>query len=150
MTATGTGSGHIIDKRFDELSALEFHDIMALRCDVFVVEQACAYHELDGRDIEPGTRHVWIAGDVGVAAYARSLDDGNSTTRIGRVVASLDHRGNGYAKRLVKHLIDANANTTLVLDAQSYLVGWYEALGFAASGPEFVEDGIPHVPMQRA
>jgi ElaA protein len=35
----------------------------------------------------------------------------------------------------------------VVLDAQSYLAGWYERFGFVADGPEFVEDGIPHVPM---
>ena len=37
-----------------------------------------------------------------------------------------------------------------VLDAQSYLAHWYARFGYEASGPEFVEDGIPHVPMRRA
>ena len=37
----------------------------------------------------------------------------------------------------------------MVLDAQTYLRAWYERFGFAVSGPEFVEDGIPHQPMRR-
>ena len=42
------------------------------------------------------------------------------------------------------------AGCAVVLDAQSYLVGWYARFGFTPDGPEFVEDGIPHVPMRRA
>ena len=70
----------IADRRFGELSARELHDIVRLRCDVFVVEQRCPYPELDGRDTEAGTRHVWITGNSDdadpIAAYARLLDDG--------------------------------------------------------------------------
>jgi ElaA protein len=29
------------------------------------------------------------------------------------------------------------------------VVSLYERYGFRATGPEFVEDGIPHVPMRR-
>jgi ElaA protein len=36
-----------------------------------------------------------------------------------------------------------------VLDAQSPLAGWYATFGYEQSGDEFVEDGIPHVPMRR-
>ena len=66
--------------------------------------------------------------------------------RIGRVVTAPRFRGNGLAARLVAHLSDA-IDGRIVLDAQSYLVGWYEQLGFVVAGLEFVEDGIPHVPM---
>ena len=48
----------INDRSFDELDAPTLHDILRLRVDVFVVEQACAYPELDGRDVEPATRHI--------------------------------------------------------------------------------------------
>jgi ElaA protein len=36
------------------------------------------------------------------------------------------------------------------LDAQANLVEFYRSLGFEVTGPEFLEDGIPHVPMWRA
>ena len=36
------------------------------------------------------------------------------------------------------------------LDAQSYLEGWYRRFGYVTTGPEFLDDGIPHVPMRRS
>lgn len=138
----------VIDRPFADLTASEFHDILKLRIDVFVVEQECAYRELDGRDTERGTRHVWLADASGPTAYVRLLDDGDAR-RIGRVVTRPDARGSGVAGQLVDYLVSASAGPW-VLDAQSYLAEWYSARGFDASGPEFVEDGIPHVPMRRA
>jgi len=37
-------------KRFSEFSLVEFHDLIALRIDVFIIEQDCPYQELDGKD----------------------------------------------------------------------------------------------------
>ena len=142
----------IADRRFGELSARELHDIVRLRCDVFVVEQRCPYPELDGRDTEAGTRHVWIAGNSDdadpIAAYARLLDDGGGTARIGRVVTAVKQRGEGLAAQLVDYLV-ASHDGDLVLDAQSYLLDWYVARGFVRNGYDFVEDGIAHTPMRR-
>lgn len=142
-------SGSPIDDRsFDDLTTRQLHDIIRLRVDVFVVEQECAYAELDGRDIDPTTRHVWIAdADDRPRAYLRLLDDGGNR-RIGRVVVRPDARSAGLARALVGHAIEAHPGPW-VLDAQTYLVGWYERLGFTATGPEFLEDGIPHIPMRR-
>ena len=142
-------SGSLIeDRSFDDLTTRQLHDLVRLRVDVFVVEQDCAYAELDGRDIDPTTRHVWIAdADDRPRAYLRLLDDGGQR-RIGRVVVRQDARSAGLARILVEHAIEAHVGPW-VLDAQTYLVDWYERLGFAATGPEFIEDGIPHVPMGR-
>lgn len=137
----------IEDRSFADLTVHQFHDLLRLRIDVFVVEQDCAYPELDGRDAEPATRHVWTADDAGPTAYVRLLDDGDER-RIGRVVTRADARGDGLAGRLVDHVLATSA-APWVLDAQTHLTGWYEARGFAATGPEYVEDGIPHVPMRR-
>ncbi len=49
---------------------------------------------------------------------------------------------------LVDHAV-ATSPGPWVLDAQSHLADWYEERGFVAAGPEFIEDGIPHVPMRR-
>ena len=137
----------IIDRRLSELSAGELHDILKLRVDVFVVEQACPYPEIDGRDNEATTRHVWTSDGRGLSAYARLLDDGDSR-RIGRVATRVDARGAGLAGLLVEHLLTTSEGPW-VIDAQTRLQDWYRAREFVVVGPEFVEDGIPHVPMRR-
>lgn len=139
----------VISKHFDELTTLEFHDLLRLRIDVFVVEQTCPYPELDGRDIEPDTEHHWTTFDDGTpSCYARTLDDGDAT-RIGRVVTASAARGGGLAAALMTYLVDRYHDRPLVLDAQSHLADWYRRFGFEPDGDEFVEDGIPHVPMRR-
>jgi ElaA protein len=137
----------IQDRSFAKLTTQELHDIVRLRVDVFVVEQECPYPELDGRDTEPGTRHVWMADDVGVVAYLRVLDD-DTETRIGRVVTRDESRSGGFAGALLDHVLETSEGPW-VLDAQTYLVGWYRKRGFDDDGEEYVEDGIPHLPMRR-
>jgi len=139
----------IHDHAFAELDTSTFHDIVRLRVDVFVVEQACPYPELDGRDTEAPTRHIWVAlpESAAPAAYLRLLHEPGGR-RVGRVVTHPDHRGLGLAGLLVDHVI-ARYQGDLTLDAQSHLVDWYAARGFAPTGPEFLDDGIPHVPMAR-
>jgi ElaA protein len=144
------GTPTVVSRRFDELTALEFHDLVRLRTDVFVVEQACPYPELDGRDVEPSTEHHWIAGGgLTVACYARTLSDPGGVVRIGRVVTARAARSRGLAALMMRVLIDRHGDAPLVLDAQSHLAGWYATFGFARAGDEFVEDGIPHLPMRR-
>jgi len=92
---------------FEELSVERLYEILRLRVEVFVVEQQCAYSEIDALDSE--ALHLWID----------------------------DHDG-------------LTTNGPWVLSAQSYLCDWYIQLGFVPSGPEFDEDGIPHIPMRRA
>lgn len=138
----------ILDRRFGRLSARQFHEIMRLRVDVFVVEQECAYGELDGRDLEEATRHVWFEDDLGVQSYLRVLDDGIAR-RIGRVCTRASARSGGLARALLEHVLE-ETDGPWVLDAQSYLVSWYRDRGFVDDGDEFIdEDGIPHVPMRR-
>lgn len=123
--------------------------IWKLRQDVFVVEQKCPYPDLDGRDDEAGTRHVVLESDDGILlGYARVLDDG-STWRIGRVVVAATERGRGLADELVAAALEVSPDRDVVLDAQSPLADWYATFGFEVTGPEFLEDGIPHLPMRR-
>src|SRR5262249_1999518 len=62
--------------RFADLDTMTLYRLLKLRVDVFVVEQECAYPELDGRDIEPATVHLWAEQDGEIAGYLRILDDG--------------------------------------------------------------------------
>jgi len=133
---------------FADLTGLEVYGLCRLRVDVFVVEQQCPYPELDGRDLEPGTVHLWVESDGRVAATIRVLDDGD-TRAIGRVATAASFRGRGLAGRLVHEGIARCAGFPITLGAQAHLEGWYERFGFRRSGPGYVEDGIPHVPMRR-
>lgn len=138
----------IHDHRFRDLDPTTFHDLLKIRIDVFVVEQECPYAELDGRDTEPGTRHVWLEDISGPVAYLRVLLELDSSHRIGRVATLAAARGNGLAGRLLDH-VHATTPGRLVLDAQTHLVPWYTSLGYLPTGGEFLEDGIAHVPMAR-
>jgi ElaA protein len=133
---------------WDELTPREIHDLLKLRIDVFVVEQECWYPELDGRDVEAATEHVWTSDGLGPTAYLRVLSDGD-TRRVGRVCTRKDTRGAGLAGVLMREVLHRHGTGPVVLDAQSYLTPWYEKHGFAISGEEFLEDGIPHTPMRR-
>lgn len=149
---------HVIDKPFADLTTAELYAILRLRVDVFVVEQACPYAELDGRDVEPATRHLWVPArqpvtDVlrqtgGVSAYLRVLRDPEGV-RIGRVVTHPVARGGGLGRMLFQVAVDANSSERIDIDAQTYLRGWYESFGFHVAGDEFLDAGIPHIAMTR-
>jgi ElaA protein len=127
--------------------------LLQLRVEVFVVEQACPYQELDGRDLADTTRHFWLAPERGpedVVACLRLLEQPEGEFRIGRVCAGRQARGHGAARRLMEGALAEIRDAPCVLDAQSHLIGLYEAFGFEPSGAEFIEYGIPHVPMHRA
>jgi ElaA protein len=132
---------------FEELSNRDAYDAWRLRQDVFVVEQACPYPDLDGRDDEPGTRHVLLREGGPLLGYARVLDD-TDVWRIGRVLLTKEGRGRGLADHLMNAALVVTTGRDVVLDAQSPLAGWYATFGFEVDGPEFVEDGIPHLPMR--
>ena len=134
--------------RFAELTGAEVYALIRLRVDVFVVEQQCPYPELDGRDLEPATEHLWVAVDGEPVATLRVLDDGTSRA-IGRVATAAGWRGRGLAARLVEQVLADHGAAPLTLGAQAHLQGWYERFGFRRCGEPYVEDGIPHVPMRR-
>ncbi len=134
---------------FTALDAPTAYAVWKLRQDVFIVEQDCAYGDLDGRDDEPGTRHVLLRDDDDVLGYARVLDDVR-LWRIGRVALRRDARGRGLADHVMNTAVQICPDRDIVLDAQTPLVDWYATFGFEVDGDEFLEDGIPHTPMRRA
>jgi ElaA protein len=134
---------------FAELDTRTFHDLLRLRVDVFVVEQECPYPELDGRDVEPQTRHLWLADDDGPVAYLRILADPDGVARIGRVVVAGRGRGAGHGHRLMTEALALVGARPCVLAAQAHLADFYGRHGFVVDGPRYVEDGIPHLPMRR-
>lgn len=139
----------VCDRPTVEIDVPTLYRILQLRSQVFVVEQDCAYLDLDGRDLEPGCRQLWVEEGGAVVAVARVLPEpAAGATRIGRIVTAPGARGRGLAGQLIRHAL-ATAPGPWVLDAQAHLAEWYATFGFSVCGPEYVEDGIPHVPMRR-
>jgi ElaA protein len=143
-----------------DLDAGTLYRILQLRVDVFVVEQQCPFLELDGRDLEPGTRWLWATEDGAVIATLRILREDRGTARIGRVATARQARASGIATVLMRRALDfldsdaasagdLPAGIEVVLDAQSPLAGWYQRFGFEPAGAEYLEDGISHLPMRR-
>jgi ElaA protein len=142
-------SVRVLTTTVDELAPRTAYEVWRLRQQVFVVEQDCPYPDLDGRDLEEGTRHVVLLDDDTVLGTLRVLDDGDAA-RIGRVVVAPAGRGRGLAALLMDEAMSLCGDREVRLDAQSGLAGFYAAYGFEVTGPAFDEDGIRHVPMARA
>lgn len=130
-----------------DLTAAELSDLLALRAAVFVVEQGCAYADADGRDVGPGTSHLWWADDEGeVLACARLLVE-PSGWRLGRIATRADARGRGLAGQLITAALAATEGP-VVMGAQAHLADWYAMFGFVVDGDVYDDDGIPHIDMR--
>lgn len=145
-------SAEFVSAPLTSIAPETLYRILQLRTDVFVVEQNCAYPELDGRDLEPDCLQVWANDGDHVAATLRILQEENGL-RIGRVVANPEYRGTGVARQLFSYGLQEceriAPKAQIVLDAQVPVRGWYESFGFTAVGEEFLEDDIPHIHMIR-
>lgn len=139
-------------KPYQELTLNEFHDIIALRINVFVVEQDCPYQDLDGKDKK--SYHVICRDGKGdIVATARIVPPGISydSPSIGRVVIDESIRGNGIGHDLMKKCVDYSllefGNGMITISAQKHLEKYYGSHDFSSTGKEYLEDGIPHVEM---
>ncbi|WP_436770938.1 GNAT family N-acetyltransferase [Yinghuangia sp. YIM S09857] len=132
-----------------DLDVMVLYRLLRLRVDVFVVEQQCPYPDLDGRDLEPGARQLWLERGGEIAATLRLLRDVDGTARIGRLCAAKAERGSGAAVRLMEHALELVGDAPCILDAQEPLEDWYGRFGFRRAGETYLEDGIPHVEMRR-
>ena len=139
---------------FDELTARKLYDFLKLRVDVFIVEQDCPYHELDGLDQE--SIHMAYTENNQTLAYARLVPAGvkYEVPSIGRVIVHPDARSRGLAKELMAKSIDFILTEwqadEIQLQGQVYLKGFYESFGFVPVSEEYDEDGIPHIDMKLA
>ncbi len=137
-------------KRFDELSTAELYEILKLRNAVFIVEQNCAYQDIDGLD--ETAYHMWLEDENGIAAYVRLLPPGVrfDDSVIGRVIAV--RRRSGVGSQIVRTAQSAVREVfgtdSVTIEAQVYAREFYEKLGFVQQSGEFDEDGIPHILMR--
>jgi ElaA protein len=139
-------------KFYPELTLNEFHDIIALRLKAFVVEQNCAYLDLDGKDKK--SYHLICRDGFGnVVATARILPPGLSydEVAIGRVVIDESIRGKGIGhdlmKQSMKYAEEEFGKVPIRISAQKHLESYYNKHSFVSSGKEYLEDDIPHVEM---
>lgn len=137
-------------RRFDELSTAELYEILKLRNAVFIVEQNCAYQDIDGLD--ETAYHMWLEDENGIAAYVRLLPPGVrfDDSVIGRVIAV--RRRSGVGSQIVRTAQSAVREVfgtdSVTIEAQVYAREFYEKLGFVQQYDEFDEDGIPHILMR--
>lgn len=139
-------------KNFEELTRTELYKILAVRSEVFVVEQECAYQDIDGKDQK--SLHLWLEDSAGeVQAYCRILSSGLSypEASIGRVLVKESQRGKGTARKMLEQALDFLANAwrepSVRIEAQYYLRQFYASFGFIEDSEPFLEDGIKHVEM---
>ncbi len=145
---------------FADLSTHQLYEIMALRQDIFVVEQNCPYLDADGKDLSAW--HLQGRSETGeLVSYARILPAGSVCSRgggdetfpsIGRVVVARRWRRKGLGKELMRRAMAECSRlfgpATVEISAQKYLQRFYTELGFSPTGKEYLEDGIPHLQMR--
>lgn len=138
-------------KAFDQLSLQELYTILTLRTNVFVVEQACPYPEVDGKD--PNCLHLLGTINGELVAYLRILPAGlrYDKVSIGRVVIKPSHRGKGLGRLMMEQAIHCITNewkeSQIIIGAQAYLEKFYQSLGFEPVSEVYLEDDIPHLDM---
>jgi ElaA protein len=125
---------------------------MALRQEVFVVEQTCFYQDADGADLQ--ALHLLGYDGPVLVAYLRIIPAEyyrDHKTSIGRVVVKMSHRHTGLGKALFLRGLEQVAvlfgNVPVVISAQHRLLKFYTDLGFTAEGAVYLEDDIPHIKM---
>jgi ElaA protein len=144
---------HMSCLAFGDLNIYQLYQLLRLRQEVFVVEQDCVYLDADGFDTK-GWHVLGYDDDNLLIAYARILPKGTSYDdfiSLGRVVTAQHARRNGYARTLMlktlEYVEDLFGNQPIKISAQTYLIPFYESLGFQKTGAEYLEDGIPHIAM---
>lgn len=138
-------------KNFDELSKEELYQILAVRSEVFVLEQDCVYQDIDYKD----QKALHILGRKGnrLVAYSRvfNANDYFKYASIGRVLVDKSHRKYRYGHKMLEMSITAIYTNfqrqPILLSAQQYLIKFYNAHGFIEFGEGYMEDGIPHIKM---
>ena len=146
--------GHCLHRR--ELDTATLYELLALRTQVFVVEQNCPYLETDGQDLIGDTCHLLARDESGLMGYLRLLDPQHMEGEvvIGRVLTAERARGSGLGHRLMERaLVECGQRwpgAPVYLSAQAHLQGYYGRYGFVAVTEVYLEDDIPHIGMRRA
>jgi ElaA protein len=140
-------------KRFDQLNIDELYELIKFRLDIFVVEQRCAYSELDKKDRMAETHHLVAYQNSQIIAYARLLPPKASypESSIGRFAVITAQRRRGIGSTLMDKCLKQMSllwpDHDIRVSAQVHLKEFYENFGFTRTSDEYLEDGIPHIEM---
>ncbi len=144
----------LILKHFRDLELQELYKLLQLREAVFIVEQNCLYHDIDGKD--PYCYHLMAFENESLVSLTRIVPPTISYERyssIGRVVTHKDYRRKGLSRKLMERSIDECERLfpgyNIKISAQTYLIPFYESLQFEKTGTEYLEDDMPHQAMIR-
>ncbi len=138
-------------KKFNELNIEEIYKILALRNEIFIVEQECPYLDCDDKDLN--SYHLFLGENGEIVSYLRILEKGVSYDEIsiGRVAVKKSYRGKGISRKMMLkaiEFIENNLSENIIkIQAQAYLLDFYSSLGFKAVSEEYLEDNIPHIDM---
>jgi ElaA protein len=138
---------------FAQLTAREVHDLYQARAAVFVVEQKCAFQDVDGAD--PQCWHLLGYSPPQLLAYCRLVPPGLKFAEpsIGRVITMPAVRGTGCGRELMGEALRRAAELwpglAIRIGAQRYLERFYGEFGFAKASQPYDEDGIIHIEMLR-
>jgi ElaA protein len=135
---------------FGDLTPALLYEVLRFRQAIFVVEQRCAYPDLDGLDQR--AQHLLLRVDDVLAGCLRLIPfPDEARVKIGRVAVALLLRRQGFARAL---MIEALARSrrdypdcTVTLSGQTYLAPFYESLGFAVTSAPYDDYGLSHVDM---
>lgn len=134
-------------RRFQALTVDELYELLRFRQSIFVVEQRCAYPDLDGFD--QAASHLLLRTNGVLAGCLRLIPQ---PLRIGRVAVAAALRGHGFARRLMDEALsicrEHYPGLPVALTAQAYLVPFYHGLGFEPTGEPFDDFGLTHVDME--
>ena len=131
-------------------SSSEVDEALELRRRVFVGHQGVTL-EADRDGLDPEATHV-VAVDGGhvVGTCRLVFDDG--LARLGRMAVEPNWRGRGLGAAMLEKA-EAQARTVgatrIRLHAQLAARSLYERGGFEVKGEEFLEEGIPHLTMEK-
>lgn len=130
---------------WNDLTLEVLYKILALRAEVFVVEQHCPYLDPDNKDQK--ALHLCAFSNNKLIGYSR-IFWGENPCVIGRVVVDQKQRGKQVGRKLMKKSIaQVPLEKEIFISAQEHLKKFYESLGFIQSAAGYLEDGIPHIPM---
>ena len=141
----------VVIKKFSELTIDELYEILRARAEIFIVEQNCVYQDLD--DIDQGAYHVYLRENGKIVAYLRVIDKGNRLDKVslGRVITVA--RRQGYGKKVMEigfQVAKEKFGAKVVkIGAQVQAQPFYEKLGFVPVTGHYMEDGIPHIYMEK-
>ena len=140
-------------KSFDTLTSQELYEILALRSEIFIVEQNVPYQDLDGKDLD--AIHIFAKDNGTVVAAIRILKPGVSypEASFGRVVVKESYRGKKLSSIMIQkglELMETKWNVKQVrISAQAYLQKYYATFGFEVQSGIYIEDQLPHIEMAK-